>query len=109
MTQITDRSMRTAAFKPEADDDMLICRCEEITKGKIRRAVYEGMYEITEIRRWLRVGMGLCQGQTCTKLVQRIVAKELGVSPAQLESAAARGPVRPIEMACMGNEKGGVC
>ena len=75
MTQKTDRSMRTAAFKPEADDDMLICRCEEITKGEIRRAVYEGMYEITEIRRWLRVGMGLCQGQTCTKLVQRIVAK----------------------------------
>ena len=109
MHEVNDRSRDIGEFVPAPDDDMLICRCEEITKGEIRRAVYEGMYEITEIRRWLRVGMGLCQGQTCTKLVQRIVAKELGVSPAQLESAAARGPVRPIEMACMGNEKGGVC
>ena len=104
MTQITDRSMRTAAFKPEADDDMLICRCEEITKGEIRRAVYEGMYEITEIRRWLRVGMGLCQGQTCSKLVKGIVARELKVSPAELEPATSRVPMRPIEMHVLAKE-----
>ena len=75
MHEVNDRSRDIGEFVPAPDDDMLICRCEEITKGEIRRAVYEGMYEITEIRRWLRVGMGLCQGQTCTKLVQRIVAK----------------------------------
>jgi NAD(P)H-nitrite reductase large subunit len=44
--------------------DMIICRCEEITKGEIRRAIYDGMYTLTEIRRYLRTGMGLCQGQT---------------------------------------------
>ena len=38
--------IRTAATEPFVempDDDMIICRCEEITKGEIRRAVYEGM------------------------------------------------------------------
>ena len=31
------------------------------------------MYTMTEVRRYLRVGMGLCQGQSCTKLVKRIM------------------------------------
>lgn len=30
-------------FVEREDDDMIICRCEEITKGEIRRAVYDGM------------------------------------------------------------------
>ena len=83
---------------------MLICRCEEITKGEIRQAVHDGMWTITEIRRYLRCGMGLCQGQTCAKLVKSIVARELKVSPAQLEPATARSPMRPIEMRAFANE-----
>lgn len=106
MKNVNDRSRDIGEFIPEADDDMLICRCEEITKGEIRKAVHEGMYTITEIRRYLRSGMGLCQGQTCAKLVKRIVAIELGVSPAELEPATSRVPMRPIEMRVLGNENG---
>ena len=90
---------------PAADDDMLICRCEEITKGEIRRAVHDGMWTMTEIRRYLRCGMGLCQGQTCARLVKGIVARELGVSPAELEPATSRSPMRPIEMRIFANEE----
>ena len=86
---------------------MLICRCEEITKGEIRKAVHEGMWTMTEIRRYLRTGMGLCQGQTCAKLVKGIVARELGVSPATLEPATSRAPMRPTEMRILGNEAEG--
>lgn len=95
---MNDRSRDIGKFVPAPDDDMIICRCEEITKGEIRRAVHDGMYTLTDIRRYLRTGMGLCQGQTCTKLVKGIVARELGVSPAELEPATARSPMRPIEM-----------
>ena len=56
-------------YVPAPDDDMLVCRCEEVTKGEIRRAIHDGMYTMAEVRRFLRQGMGLCQGQTCTKLV----------------------------------------
>ena len=45
--------IRTAATEPFVempDDDMIICRCEEITKGEIRRAVYEGMRTTNEIK-----------------------------------------------------------
>lgn len=85
-------------FIPGPDDDMIICRCEEVTRGEIRKAVHDGMYTLTEIRRYLRTGMGLCQGQTCAKLVKGIVARELGVSPAELEPATSRAPIRSIEM-----------
>ncbi len=105
MSRIIDRSMDIGEFVPQPDDDMLICRCEEITKGEIRRAVHDGMWTITEIRRYLRTGMGLCQGQTCSRLVKGIVARELHVSPAELEPAASRSPMRPTEMKVMGNEE----
>lgn len=106
MKQVNDRSRELAEFVPQPDDDLLICRCEEITKGEIRKAVHEGMYTITEIRRYLRCGMGLCQGQTCSKLVKGIVAKELGVSGNDLEPATSRVPMRPVEMHILGNEEG---
>ena len=104
MNQINDRSRDIGEFVPAEDDDMIICRCEEITKGEIRQAVHDGMFTLTEIRRYLRTGMGLCQGQTCSKLVKGIVARELGVSPAELEPASSRAPMRPTEMRILGNE-----
>lgn len=104
MHEINDRSREIGPFIPGPDDDMLICRCEEITKGEIRQAVHEGMWTMTEIRRYLRTGMGLCQGQTCAKLVKSIVVRELGISPDQLEPATSRVPMRPIEMRIFANE-----
>ena len=104
MNNVNDRSRDIGPFVPAADDDMIICRCEEVTKGEIRRAVHDGMYTLTEIRRYLRTGMGLCQGQTCSKLVKRIVAQELKVSQAELEPATSRAPMRPIEMEVLARE-----
>lgn len=105
MSRLLDRSEGLGEFVPAPDDDMIICRCEEITKGEIRRAVHEGMRTITEVRRFLRAGMGLCQGQTCGRLVQGIVARELGVRPAEVEPAVSRAPMRPIPMEVLGTER----
>jgi NAD(P)H-nitrite reductase large subunit len=105
MSKIKDRSIKLGEFIPQSDDDMVVCRCEEVTKGEIRKAVHEGMFTITEIRRFLRTGMGLCQGQTCGSLVKRIAARELGISPMDLEPAVSRAPMRPVEMKILGNER----
>ena len=78
---MNDRNRTLKPFVPQPDDDMIICRCEEITKGEICRAVHDGMFTLTEIRCYLRTGMGLCQGQTCTKLVKGIVVPRTGRSP----------------------------
>jgi NAD(P)H-nitrite reductase large subunit len=104
MGELKYRSKDIGEFVPQPDDDMIVCRCEEVTKGEIRKAVHEGLWTIAEIRRYLRCGMGLCQGQTCAKLVKGIVARELKVSPAELEPATSRAPMRPTEMHVFADE-----
>jgi NAD(P)H-nitrite reductase large subunit len=104
MNQVNDRSRDIGEFVPRPDDDMVICRCEEVTKGEIRKAVHEGMWTVTEVRRYLRTGMGLCQGQTCGKLVKGIIASELGIPQSELEPATSRVPMRPIEMKVFAKE-----
>ena len=104
---MNDRNRDIGPFVSGPDDDMIICRCEEITKGEIRRAVHDGMFTMPELRRYLRCGMGLCQGQTCSRLVKSIMAAELKEAPDYVEPASARAPMRPIEMEILGKDQGG--
>lgn len=108
MIKVNDRMRDIGEFVPAADDDILICRCEEITKGEIRKAVHDGIFTMEEMRRYLRNGMGLCQGQTCGKLVKNIMAKELKISPLDLEPETSRAPMRPIEMEIYAKDGGNV-
>ena len=105
MNKLSDRLIDIGQYIEAPDDDMIICRCEEITKGEIRKAVHDGMFTLKEIRRYLRTGMGLCQGQTCGKLVKAIVARELGVPQSELEEVTARAPMRPIEMKFLASDR----
>lgn len=98
MAGYIDRAADIGEFIPDSDDDLIICRCEEITKGEIRKAVHDGMWTLNEIKRFIRPGMGLCQGQTCGRLVKGIVAHELGIPVSSLEEVTARTPNRPVEM-----------
>ena len=108
MVDIQAKLQEIGPFVEGPDDDLLVCRCEEVTKGQIRKAVHEGIFTLEEMRRYLRSGMGLCQGQTCGKLVKTIIASELKVSPAEVVPASSRAPMRPIEM-CILAEDGGGC
>lgn len=82
----------------DPSDDLVICRCEEVTRKDIKEVIRNGMATLNGIKRVTRAGMGLCQGQTCQTLVTRILAQELGVPPAQLEPTTARAPVRPVRL-----------
>ena len=101
MVDIQAKLKEIGPFVEGADDNLLVCRCEEV-----RKAVHEGIFTLEEMRRYLRSGMGLCQGQTCGKLVKGIIASELKVSPAEVVPASSRAPMRPIEM-CILAEDGG--
>lgn len=86
---------------PADDDDLIICRCEEITKGEIKEAIRNGLQTVSGVKRITRAGMGLCQGQTCERLVTQILARELGKSPAVLEPMTARAPLRPLPLSVL--------
>ena len=103
-TKIIDRSENIGLFEDKPGDDLIICRCEEITQGEIRRAIYDGMRTLTEIKRWTRTGMGLCQGLTCGRLFKSIVAGELGIPIEEMAEPTTRIPQRPIEMSIYAKE-----
>jgi bacterioferritin-associated ferredoxin len=85
------------------DDDLVICRCEEITRGEIKDAIRNGMQTLNGIKRVTRAGMGLCQGQTCQRLVAQILTEELGLAAADIDPTTARGPVRPLRLEVFAN------
>ncbi len=98
------RTNREEAFVSKLGDDVIICRCEEITRGEIRRAVYDGMITMNEVKRYLRAGMGLCQGQTCGKLVREVIAAELSLRREDVSVSLPRSPVRPVPMGAYAND-----
>ena len=61
-------------------------------------AVRNGATSVNEVKRFLRAGMGLCQGRNCGKTIERIIAQELHISPAEVPQATKRGPVPPVKL-----------
>jgi len=84
-----------------ADDEKYICRCEEVTEQEIREAVRAGAHSVIEVKRWTRAGMGICQGRSCRRLVERILAEELHLKPEEIEISSFRQPVRPVSIKSM--------
>lgn len=76
--------------------DELICRCEAITRGDIEQAIADGAKDLNELKRFSRASMGLCQGRTCRRMIERIFAEQTGTKLMDLEPATYRQPVRPI-------------
>lgn len=79
-------------------DDVVICRCEEITLGEILRAIREGADTLNVIKRTTRAGMGLCQGRTCQKMIAAMLARELGKPLSEVAPPSVRPPLRPTSM-----------
>ena len=96
-------SVNDSADEAAEGDDLVICRCEEITRGEIKAAIRNGMQTLNGVKRITRAGMGLCQGQTCQQLVARILTEELGLGAADIDPTTARGPVRPLRLAVFAN------
>ncbi len=83
-------------------DDCIICRCEEVSRSEIEAAIADGAVTMNELKRFTRAGMGLCQGRTCRKLVERILAEKTGAPLADVTPATYRQPVRPVRVSMFG-------
>lgn len=79
-------------------DDTIICRCEEISAGDIRKAIADGATDITEIKGHTRVGMGYCQGRMCESSLATLVAKETKRPLEGVGWFSIRPPIRPIPL-----------
>jgi NADPH-dependent 2,4-dienoyl-CoA reductase/sulfur reductase-like enzyme/Fe-S-cluster-containing hydrogenase component 2/bacterioferritin-associated ferredoxin len=74
-------------------DDAIICRCERVTAGEIRKLIREGVRDINEIKAVTRTSMGSCGAKTCTPLIHRLFREE-GVPDTEVVDQ----PKRPLFM-----------
>ena len=64
----------------------IICRCEMVTEGEIIDAIRRplGAKSLDGVKRRTRAGMGLCQSGFCSPRTMEILARELGISMADI-------------------------
>ncbi|MEV4331665.1 NAD(P)/FAD-dependent oxidoreductase [Streptomyces sp. NPDC049597] len=63
-------------------DDTDVCRCEEVTAGRVREAVAElGARDARTVKLFTRAGMGWCQGRMCGTAVACLAARDGDAEP----------------------------
>lgn len=87
------------------DEDIVVCRCEEVNQWEILQAIEDGARTVSGVKRRTRAGMGLCQGRICEKFVAKMIATETNQSIEEVVPATHRPPVRPIELRILANEE----
>lgn len=95
------RPLLDAMYAPPASvlrpaDDTIVCRCEEVTAGEIRRLGALGCQGPNQAKAMSRCGMGPCQGRYCGLTVTQLLAEATGRSPDAVGYYRIRTPVKPI-------------
>jgi bacterioferritin-associated ferredoxin len=81
-----------------ADDNVLICRCEEITAGQIREAIAQGARHPAQIKGRTRAGMGPCQGRMCAATITEMIADSCSLDISKVGSLRVRTPLKPLSI-----------
>ncbi|MGF6641640.1 FAD-dependent oxidoreductase [Paraburkholderia sp. MM6662-R1] len=97
------RAFLDALYRPGDEtripaDDVLVCRCEEVTAVEIRRSVALGCVGPNQTKAFTRCGMGPCQGRLCGLTVTEIIARERHVSPEVAGYYRIRPPIKPLTL-----------
>lgn len=94
-TALMERDARQALIEKNPDYGIILCRCEEVSKGEILDSLRRPIPcdTLDGVKRRVRPGMGRCQGGFCGPLILRLIAEEKGVSP---EEVTKDGPGSPV-------------
>lgn len=85
----------------------MLCRCEDITQDECKHAIAHGYPAFEDLKRYLGVGTGPCQGKACVQAAIQLIAIERGISPDEVDIMTFRPPVRPISFATLAAEAPG--
>ncbi|CAM8820019.1 FAD-dependent oxidoreductase [Burkholderia pseudomallei] len=79
------------------DDATLICRCEDVRAGDVRRFVEHGGRDPNQFKSAQRCGMGPCQGRQCALILAYLMAD--AAAPADRRPLRPRPPIVPVPLA----------
>ncbi len=104
--QLRIRPFLDALYRPPSwllmpTDDTIVCRCEEVTAGRIREMARLGCQGPNQTKFFSRCGMGPCQGRLCGITVTQILAAELGRTPQEIGAYRVRAPLKPVPIAAV--------
>jgi hydrogen cyanide synthase HcnB len=86
-----------ADWAAQAPDELLVCRCEEITAGELRATARgTGAQELNRLKALSRIGMGRCQGRMCGTAAARLLAHAAGVPLQAVGRLRTQPPVKPV-------------
>jgi len=85
-------------------DDIIICRCEDVTWGEIRQALEKGYTTLDEIKRVTRAGMGRCQGKACQKIILGEIAKFSHKKIEEVSISTFRPPTKPVKLGTLAGD-----
>jgi len=89
-------------FRPGAEllvpqiDKTVVCRCEEVTAGDIRRSLELGSLGPNQLKSQTRSGMGPCQGRMCGLTLSELIADYRNVDVSEVGYLRVRPPIKPI-------------
>lgn len=80
-----------------APDELVVCRCENVTAGSLRRTIADaGASEMNRLKALSRVGMGRCQGRMCGAAAAEILAHATRQPLQQVGRLRGQAPIKPI-------------
>ncbi|MCX7648801.1 MAG: (2Fe-2S)-binding protein, partial [Elusimicrobiales bacterium] len=57
-------------------DEIVVCRCERVSLGEIRKWIRKGVRDLNQLKALTRAGMGACGSKTCGSLLLSIMRSE---------------------------------
>lgn len=57
-------------------DDAMICLCERVTVGQVRKLIKGGITDLNQLKAITRAGMGPCGAKTCEVLIKGLLREE---------------------------------
>ena len=94
------------SLRRQPDDRVIVCRCEEVTAGELRRLAAAGVHHIGRMKALTRCGMGTCQGRICGTPVAEIIAETTGLVMPRVGALGARPPLKPLPIAALAAQDG---
>ena len=90
-----DDAERAKRIAENPDYGVIVCRCEEVSRGEILDALHSPVCvpTVDGVKKRVRPGMGRCQGGFCSPQVVQIIAEFLGVPLSEVRKSSAESPV----------------
>ncbi|MFO7887687.1 MAG: (2Fe-2S)-binding protein [Eubacteriales bacterium] len=86
------------------EENTIVCRCSDVSLKELRELIAEGYTDYNEIKRITRIGMGPCQGKTCTQIVLRELSQATGKPVAEIKNQKNRPPVVGVKLKLIAEE-----